>query len=83
MPKYVRARQGVPLLLHPDTGELVSVDPTKPMDASDPLVKKFGWAFASDEELAEESVRNAQYVTEVPIEAAEAKPGQKRNTKRS
>lgn len=83
MPKFVRARVGIPALMHPDSGVLMVPDPNKPIDASDPLVKKFGWAFASDEELAAEAEAGARYVTEAPLEQATKNPGQKRNVRKS
>lgn len=54
MPKFVRARQGTGILLHPETGAAAAPDPSIPVDASDPLVKAFPWAFVSDEDLARE-----------------------------
>ena len=83
MPKFVRARRGVPALLHPETGALVVPSPDTPVRDDDALVKKFPWAFASDEELAAEADTQARTVTEVPLERATAKPGEKRTTRRS
>lgn len=83
MAKFVRARQGVPALLHPETGALTVPSPNQPIDASDALVKKFPWAFVSDEELAAEQADQARYVTEAPLEAATANPGEKRTTRRA
>lgn len=79
--KYVRFKGGV-ILRHPDTG-LASVPPADaPIDASDPLVKAYPWAFASDDEIADEQA-SARQVTSVRVEAATAAPGEKRSTKRS
>jgi hypothetical protein len=66
MGKYVRARRGAGILLHPDTGGLVTPNPDVPIDADDPLVKRYPWAFVSDAELAGE------------VEEATARPGEKR-----
>lgn len=78
MAKYVRARRGVGILLHPDTGGLITPSPDVPVLATDPLVKKFPWAFVSDEDLAAE---NEQAVLAArPVEAATARPGEKRAT---
>lgn len=82
MPKLVRARQGVPALLHPETGALVVPNPNTPIDGNDVLVRKFPWAFASDDEIAEEMAANARYVTEAPLEDTSARPGEKRTTRR-
>lgn len=54
MSKYVRARSDAPVLRHPESGALERPDPAVPVDASDPLVKAFPWAFVSDEDLAKE-----------------------------
>lgn len=54
MPKYVRARQGTGILRHPESGALEAPDPAVPFESTDPLVKAFPWAFASDDELAKE-----------------------------
>lgn len=59
MPKFVRARQGVGVLRHPESGALAAPDPGVPLDASDPLVKAFPWAFISDEDLAAERASEA------------------------
>lgn len=83
MAKFVRARQGVPALLHPDTGALVVPSPNQPIDSSDVLVKTFPWAFISDEDLAAEQANQARYVTEAPLEQATANPGEKRNARRA
>jgi hypothetical protein len=79
--KYVRARRGVGILLHPETGGLVTPSPDIPVDASDSLVKKFPWAFASDEELAEEMEQAAAAAR--PVEQATAAPGEKRTTRKT
>lgn len=81
MAKYVRARRGVGILLHPDTGGLVTPSPDVPVLATDPLVKKFPWAFVSDEDLAAENEQAA--IAARPVEDATARPGEKRATKRS
>ena len=79
---YVRPRGGL-ILRDPETGV-----PTVPADAlyeSDhPLVKAHPEAFVSDAELyeAQESGRN-QAPTEVAVERATKRPGEKRATKRS
>lgn len=54
MPKYVRARQGVGVLVHPESGAVAAPNPGVPYESTDPLVKAFPWAFLSDEELAKE-----------------------------
>lgn len=82
MPKLVRARRGVPALLHPETGALVVPNPDTPVEANDALVKKFPWAYISDDELADELAAQRSIVTEVPLEKATARPGEKRTTKR-
>lgn len=83
MAKYVRARRGVGILLHPDTGGLVTPNPDIPVDASDPLVKKFPWAFVSDEDLAAELQQAAASARPQPVEEATANPGEKRTTRRT
>lgn len=86
MPKYVRARRGVGILLHPDTGGLVTPSPDVPVDASDPLVKKFPWAFQSDEELATEmqqAAASARPTVVGDVEEATARPGEKRTVSAS
>lgn len=80
MAKYVRARRGVGVLLHPETGGLVTPSPDVPVEASDPLVKKFPWAFVSDEDLAAELEQAAAAAG--PVEQATAEPGEKRMTRR-
>lgn len=82
MAKYVRARRGVGVLLHPVTGGLVTPSPDVPVEASDPLVKKFPWAFISDEELAAELEQAAQSARPAPVEEATAAPGEKRQVRR-
>lgn len=82
MPKsYVRPRGGV-ALIHPETG--VPFVPTAgvPIEASDPLVKAYRWAFVSDEEAAAEA-DTAVPVTEVKVERATKRPGETRPAKRS
>lgn len=80
MPKLVRYRGGV-ILRHPETGApFVPNDDL--LEASDPLVKAYPWAFASDEELAEEQA-NARQIDSVEVEAATRRPGQKRRTRKS
>ena len=54
MAKYVRAREGTGVLRHPESGALSAPDPSRPVEASDPLVKAYPWAFVSDEDLAAE-----------------------------
>jgi hypothetical protein len=83
MAKYVRARRGVGILLHPETGGLVTPSPDIPVEASDPLVKKFPWAFVSDEELAAELDQAAKSAGPAPVEEATARPGEKRTTRRT
>ena len=83
MAKYVRARRGVGVLLHPETGGLVTPSPDVPVLATDPLVKKFPWAFLSDEELAAENEQAAVSARPIPVEEATANPGEKRTTRRS
>lgn len=81
MPKYVRARRGTGILLHPETGGLVTPSPDVPVDASDPLVKKFPWAFVSDEDLAAEMEQAAAAAAPTgDVETATARPGEKRTT---
>lgn len=54
MPKYVRAREGVGILRHPESGTVAAPDPSRPVPDNDPLVKAYPWAFVSDEDLAAE-----------------------------
>jgi hypothetical protein len=77
MPKYVRARRGVGILLHPATGGLVTPSPDVPVEASDPLVKRFPWAFVSDEDLAAE-LEQANVSARGVVESATAAPGERR-----
>jgi hypothetical protein len=81
VPKYVRARRGVGILLHPDTGGLVTPSPDTPVEASDPLVKKFPWAFVSDEDLAAE-LAQANVSARGIVESATAAPGERRTLSR-
>lgn len=74
MAKYVRFRGGV-ILRHPETGAPF-VPGDDPVEESDPLVQAYRWAFASDDEIAEER-------SNPPIETATKRPGEKRTTKRS
>jgi hypothetical protein len=78
--KYVRFKGGV-ILRHPDTGAAVVPAGDEPVDASDPLVKAYPWAFASDDEIAEERAA-ARQITSVVVEQATSGPGEKRSTKR-
>lgn len=81
MAKYVRARRGVGILLHPDTGGLITPSPDVPVLATDPLVKKFPWAFVSDEELAAENEQAAASAGPTGVvEEATVRPGEKRVT---
>lgn len=82
MPKYVRARAGIPALLHPESGVLVSPSPDVPVLESDPLVKKFRWAFQSDDEIAEE-IEAAKDEPRAVVESVTAAPGEKRSTRRA
>lgn len=83
MAKYVRARRGVGVLLHPEHGGLVTPSPDIPVPADDPLVKKFPWAFVSDEDLAAEMEQAAAAARPHPVEEATARPGEKRTTRRT
>jgi hypothetical protein len=81
MAKYVRARRGVGILLHPDTGALITPSPDVPVNSTDPLVKKFPWAFVSDEDLAAEMEQAAAAASPTgDVEEATARPGEKRVT---
>ena len=80
MPKYVRFKGGV-ILRHPETGDPF-VPSTDPIDETDPLVKAHRWAFASDEEVAEEQAA-ARQVTSVSIEQATKAPGEKSTARRA
>lgn len=70
MSKFVRARQGTGLLLHPETGAVAAPDPSVPVESTDPLVKAFPWAFVSDEELAKELDESRVAYRESAIESA-------------
>lgn len=70
MPKFVRAREGTGLLVHPESGTVAAPDPGRPLRSDDPLVKAFPWAFISDEELAEEQAAADQSWRESAIESA-------------
>ena len=79
---YVRFRGGV-ILRDPETG--VPVVPSDDLYESDhALVKAYPDAFATDEQLYEEqeSGRNVA-PTEVVVEQATKRPGEKRATKRA
>ena len=79
---YVRFRGGM-ILRDPDTG--APVVPTGDLYESDhPLVKKYPDAFATDADLyAEQEAGRNVPPTEVKVEQATKRPGEKRNTKRS
>ena len=80
MPKFVRPRGGV-ILRHPDTGAPY-VPADELVDANDPRVKAYRWAFVSDEEAAEEAA-SARQVESVQVESATKRPGQKRSTRKT
>jgi len=83
MAKFVRARKGVGILLHPETGGFVVPNPDTPVESTDPLVKRFPWAFVSDEDLAAELAQAAESARPAPVEEATAAPGEKRTTRRN
>lgn len=70
MPKFVRAREGTGMLVHPDSGTVAAPDPSRPIPDSDPLVKKYPWAFVSDEDLAAEQASADVAWRESAIESA-------------
>lgn len=80
MAKYVRARRGVGILQHPDSGALIVPNPDVPVLATDALVKRFPEAFVSDEDLAAELEQAAASAR--PVEQATAAPGEKRTARR-
>jgi hypothetical protein len=69
-------------LRHPDTGDYVVPRAGQPYPDDDPLVVAFPWAFCSAEALADAPDPRAS-LTEVPIERATARPGEKRRTPRT
>lgn len=70
MPKYVRARQGTGVLIHPESGTAAAPDPGRPLPENDPLVRAFPWAFVSDEDLAAEQAAEGNAWRESAIESA-------------
>lgn len=70
MPKFVRAREGTGVLVHPESGAVAAPDPSRPLPDNDPLVKAFPWAFVSDEDLAAEQADADQSWRESAIESA-------------
>ena len=70
MPKFVRARPGAGVMVHPETGAVAAPDPTRPYRSDDPLVKAFPDAFVSDEDLYAELEQQDQSWRESAIEAA-------------
>ena len=70
MPKFVRARPGAGVMVHPETGAVAAPDPTRPYRSDDPLVKAFPDAFVSDEELYAELEQQESSWRESAIEAA-------------
>lgn len=70
MPKYVRAREGTGVLVHPESGAITAPDPGRPLPDNDPLVKAFPWAFVSDEDLASEQAAQDESWRESAIESA-------------
>jgi hypothetical protein len=55
-------------------------NPAKAYRTDDPIVQAAPWMFVTDEQLA--ALGPEVPVTEVPIEAATARPGERRNVKR-
>lgn len=78
--KLVRVKPPVCAIRHPEHGELVVPDPRQAYSADDPLVLAYPWQFETDTER--ESRGPEQPVTEVLIEDATARPGQRRGTRR-
>ena len=81
MAKYVRFRGGV-ILRHPETG-MPFVPTSDPIEENDPIVKANRHAFASDEEMAAEAANPVKPPTEVKVERATKRPGEKRDVKKS
>ncbi len=79
--EYVRYVGGV-VLLDPESGAPVVPPADEVFDTDHPLVRKYRWAFQSDAELAE-AQDAARGVTSVVVEQATARPGERRNTRRS
>ena len=78
---YVRFRGGM-ILRDPETGAPV-VPSTDLYESDHPLVKKYPDAFASDADLYEEQEAGRNLApTEVRVETATKRPGEKRNTRR-
>lgn len=76
----VRAREVV-AVRHPEHGQWVTLNPAEPLEDTDPLVREFAWAFATDEQLeAEKAERPDGIVESVVIEKATADPGKRRRT---
>jgi hypothetical protein len=75
-----RKREAV-ALRHPDTGDYIVPRAGQPYPEDDPLVVAFPWAFCTADELAEAHA-NLEPVTEVAIERATARPGERRVTPR-
>ena len=84
MVDYVRVRpthEGGPCAVrHPEHGEYIVPNPAHPYRADDPIVKAYPWLFVSDEDLAERGSPN--YPSEVRIENATARPGDRRGGRR-
>lgn len=78
--QIVRVKPPVCAIRHPEHGELVVPDPRQAYRSDDPLVLAHPWQFESD---ADREARGPeQRVTEVAIEQATARPGERRNARR-
>jgi hypothetical protein len=69
---YVRANEVV-AVRHPESGALVTPNPSDPYRDDDPLVKEYPWLFASDADREQQ---------DAPVEQATRAPGEKRTTAR-
>jgi len=78
---YVRVKPPACAIAHPEHGNLVVPDPRQAYRSDDPLVLAHPWQFETD---VEKAARGPEVpVTEVAIEQATARPGEKRGTRRT
>lgn len=79
--KLVRVKPPACAIRHPEHGEMVVPNPAQAYAADDPLVLAHPWQFETD---AEREARGPEKpVTEVAIEQATARPGEKRGPRRT
>lgn len=83
--KFLRVREpGKHAILNPESGLHEVPDRGTQYTADHPLVRAAPWAFASEEQIAEEAeaAANVREVPQPPVEQATAAPGEKRATRR-